>query len=287
MRTLRSSENSVSVKANAKINLYLDITGKREDGYHLLETVMHTVSLHDDIILTLCANPEIYISCTDSRVPCGRENIAFKAAEAFFSLTGIKNPGLRINIVKRIPSQAGLGGGSADGAAVICGLNELFGTQLPLSELMSAAASTGADVPFCILGGAAYCTGIGEIMTVLPKLKGYAVIAQGCSGISTPEAFAKIDGMGGIGLCGVYDFYDSKPELDTLGGFCRNIFEDLSSDKEILTLKRKMLENKALCACMSGSGSAVYGLFSDKTAAIHCAEAVSDGCSFAGVYELV
>lgn len=281
------SSVSVRVLAFAKINLYLDVVGRRNDGYHLLETVMHTVSLHDVVLLTLDESSDIRISCGESVLPCGRENTAYKAAEVFFAVSGLKNPGLQIDISKKIPMCAGLGGGSADGAAVICGLNELFGAGLPMGELFSAAVQVGADVPFCIQGGAAYCTGIGEIITPLPLLSGYVVIAKGRKGISTADAFKKIDGIGGIGLDGVYEFYDKKPSVSALGGFCRNIFDDVTELDEVKDIKRIMAEHGALCTCMTGSGSAVYGLFEGERQGQICTAALSDSCEFAGLYRFI
>ena len=181
--------NSLVLSAKAKINIYLDVTGKRADGYHLLETVMHTVSLCDTVTLTKTDRSGIEISCSEPLIPCNEKNIAYKCAAAFFEKTGISGGSVSIDIIKRIPSQAGMGGGSADGAAVLTGLDRLFETDLSENELVSIGAKIGADIPFCIKGGCGYCTGIGEIIEPLPAIRGCVLIGKGKAGISTWEIF--------------------------------------------------------------------------------------------------
>ena len=172
--------DSVTLNAYAKINLYLDITGRRTDGYHTIETVMHSISLCDTVEITKITG-ETEIICSDSSIPCDKSNIAYKCAAAFFEHTGISGSNVRISIIKRIPSQAGMGGGSADGAAVLKGLNKLYCTGLSLQELCDIGVKTGADIPFCIVGGCGYCTGIGEEISPLPLLSGTVLIGKGLS----------------------------------------------------------------------------------------------------------
>lgn len=260
--------DSLVLNAKAKINLYLDVTGKRADGYHLLETVMHTVSLCDTVTLTKTDRNGIEISCSDLLIPCNEKNIAYKCAAAFFDKTGISSGGVSIDIIKRIPSQAGMGGGSADGAAVLTGLDRLFETGLSESELISIGAKIGADIPFCIKGGCGYCTGIGEIIEPLPAICGYVLIGKGQAGISTAEAFGKIDSLGsGIGITGIKKIFGNVSSLTDIAPFCRNIFDDVTSLEEVTNIKRIMTENGAVCSAMTGSGSAVFGLYESENAA--------------------
>jgi len=260
--------DSLALNAKAKINLYLDVTGKRADGYHLLETVMHTVSLCDTVTLTKTGTGRIEISCSDPLIPCNEKNIAYKCAAAFFDKTGISGGGVSIDIIKRIPSQAGMGGGSADGAAVLTGLDRLFETGLSESELISIGARIGADIPFCIKGGCGYCTGIGEIIEPLPAICGCVLIGKGQAGISTAEAFGKIDSLGsGIGITGIKKIFGNVSLLTDIAPFCRNIFDDVTSLEEVTDIKRIMTENGAVCSAMTGSGSAVFGLYESENAA--------------------
>lgn len=260
--------DSLILNANAKINLYLDVTGKRADGYHLLETVMHTVSLCDRVTLTKTGKSGIEISCSNPFIPRDEKNIAYKCAKAFFEKTGIADRGVGIDIIKSIPSQAGMGGGSADGAAVLTGLNRLFSAGLSEGELISLGAAIGADIPFCIKGGCGYCTGIGEIIEPLPKISGTVLIGKGNTGISTPEAFGRIDSLGcRIGTEGIKDIFGNVRSLDDIAPYCRNIFDDVSDLDEVSKIKKIMTNNGAVCSLMTGSGSAVFGLYDTKDSA--------------------
>ncbi|MBP0959505.1 MAG: 4-(cytidine 5'-diphospho)-2-C-methyl-D-erythritol kinase, partial [Oscillospiraceae bacterium] len=156
--------DKISVKANAKINLGLDIVGIRDDGYHLLKTVMQSVSLYD--IIALEKANDISVICSDETLPCGEQNLAFKAAKLFFEETKIVG-GVKISIEKNIPSQAGLGGGSADAAGTIFALNKLYNADLSDEKLCEIGEKVGSDVPFCIVGGTKLCEGIGERLTSL------------------------------------------------------------------------------------------------------------------------
>ena len=279
--------DSLVLNAKAKINLYLDVTGKRADGYHLLETVMHTVSLCDTVTLTKTDRNGIEISCSDPLIPCNEKNIAYKCAAAFFDKTGISSGGVSIDIIKRIPSQAGLGGGSADGAAVLTGLDRLFETGLSEGELISIGARIGADIPFCIKGGCGYCTGIGEIIEPLPAICGYVLIGKGKAGISTAEAFGKIDSLGsGIGITGIKKIFGNVSSLTDIAPFCRNIFDDVTSLEEVTDIKRIMTENGAVCSAMTGSGSAVFGLFESENVAVKAQEVLKQKNYFTALCRL-
>lgn len=279
--------DSLVLNAKAKINLYLDVMGKRADGYHLLETVMHTVSLCDTVMLTKTDRNGIEISCSDPLIPCNEKNIAYKCAAAFFDKTGISSGGVSIDIIKRIPSQAGMGGGSADGAAVLTGLDRLFETGLSEGELISIGARIGADIPFCIKGGCGYCTGIGEIIEPLPAICGYVLIGKGQAGISTGEAFGKIDSLGsGIGIPGIKKIFGNVSSLTDIASYCRNIFDDVTSLEEVTDIKRIMTENGAVCSAMTGSGSAVFGLFESENVAAKAQEVLKQKNYFTALCRL-
>lgn len=258
--------DSVTLNAYAKINLYLDITGKRPDGYHTLETVMHTVSLCDIVKIEKTAG-ETEIICSEPSVPCDKSNIAYKCADAFFEHTGISGCGVRISIIKHIPSQAGMGGGSADGAAVLKGLNMLYGTGLSEKELCCIGVRIGADIPFCITGGCGYCTGIGDIITPIPVLSGTVLIGKGSMGISTRDAFAAVDSKK---LCppqlNVKEVFE-RADIAKISRCCYNAFEAATDLEEVSDIRDIMLKNGALCSCMTGSGSAVFGIYTDDRAA--------------------
>lgn len=152
----------MKLKAYAKINLTLDITGRREDGYHTLDTVMHSVSVWDEVEIKRINKPGIRLFCNREYLPVDTKNTAFRAAQYFFERCGITGQGLSIHIRKYIPSRAGMGGGSADAAAVLHGLNQMFRAGLPLEALVELGAKVGADVPFCVVGGACRCRALGN-----------------------------------------------------------------------------------------------------------------------------
>ena len=170
---------AVTRTAPAKINLGLDITGTRADGYHLLETVFQAVSIADTVTVALTESPEITLTCDVPAVPCSPKNIAWKAAQRYREAAGLQS-GVQIQILKRIPMEAGMGGGSTDGAAVLLALQELTGNALPQEKLLEIAVSLGADVPFFLYGGTAYGAGIGEKLEPLPLFStDCLVIAKG------------------------------------------------------------------------------------------------------------
>ncbi len=262
----------VTIKTNAKINLYLNVTGKRNDGYHLLESVMQSISLYDIVNIKKNETNAIRIICNQPNIPCDNSNIAYKAAEAFFRSTYINKIGVDISIKKNIPSQAGLGGGSADGAAVLAGLNLLCETHLNLNQLCTIGSKIGADVPFCLVGGTAHCTGIGDIIKPLNNLpECYIVIGKGDKGISTACAYKEIDSRNLMNKSGidVYNIFNNS-NLSESCSVCSNIFEEVAGINDVSTIKQIMTSYNALTAHMSGSGSAVYGIFTDKQLAEQC-----------------
>lgn len=262
---------SITVPAYAKINLTLDVTGKRQDGYHTLDSVMQSISLCDTVEISANSSGLITVDCTDKSVPCGEtaeKNIAYKAAEAFYSYAGISDIGIQIRIEKHIPSEAGLGGGSSDGAAVIVGMNKLYGTNLSENQLCEIGLKVGADVPFCIVGGTRLCRGIGEdISPAQPFEDCFIVIGKGSSGISTKKAYEKIDSLPPLERLnsGLYD--GSLSSLAKAGG---NIFEMVTDNSDVSEIKRINAECKAAYSAMSGSGSAVFGLYRERADAEKC-----------------
>ena len=264
----------IKVKGYAKINLTFDITGKRPDGYHEVKTVMQTVGLYDTV--TLCTNEsgEITVGCDHPEVPCDERNIAVKCAKSFFDKTGIQYHGLHIEIEKRIPTQAGLAGGSTDGAAVLKGLNELYGNPLRDEELLSLGAKTGADVPFCIMGGTALGVGTGTILTRLnPIPHTYFVLVKPPFGVSTKEAFEAVDNAAPREYYATDRMLECLDDVKLIGKNLRNDFEETLHNEPLLKLKSKLLEcDGALGAVMTGSGSTVYAVFDDKKKAKACKE---------------
>ena len=186
----------ITVTAPAKINLFLEVNGKRPDGYHEITTVMQSVSLADRLTLERTEGKGIQLSCTDPRLSCGKENLIVRAAEAFFTLTG-ERFGLRITLEKKIPMQAGMGGGSADAAATLLALASFSEKKPSDEELLSLAASLGADVPFCLTRGTRLCTGIGEKMIPVPSMPDCFLVAAIRAGdaVSTAEAYRRIDAL--------------------------------------------------------------------------------------------
>lgn len=264
----------ITIAAPAKINLFLEITGKRNDGYHLLSMVMQTVGLYDDVTVTLDPDgDEISVSCNQGAIPCDSSNTAYRAALAFFEAAGMEKQGVGIKIKKRIPFGAGMAGGSADAAAVLVALNELTGAGLSPEELAEAGESVGADVPFCVMGGTMNCSGIGTIMSPLPDMPDCRiVVVKPELAISTPEAYRKADEKG-------YDLLRRNDEI--VSGICNgsihsiaehlfNRFEDITGNEEIEHIKEKMMKYGALGAVMTGSGSAVFALFDDDKLADTC-----------------
>lgn len=264
-----------TVKANAKINLTLDITGKREDGYHFLRMVMQSVTLCDTLTLRT-EGKGIRLFCDRSEIPCNELNTVYKAASAFFAHTGI-NPNLTVHIDKAIPSQAGLGGGSADAAAVLLALNQIYGVGLPEQTLCEIGLKIGADVPFCVVGGTALAEGIGEKLTALPALPPCSiVICKPPVGVDTKRAYALADAASKKESGFSAAMLDAVRKGD-LGAVARNLgneFEQVMHLAEAAHIKNAMLRHGALGACMTGSGSAVFGIFEEDGKAVSCQSAL-------------
>jgi len=253
----------MKILSPAKINLFLHITGKRPDGYHDLVTIMCCVSLYDTIFLTTRVK-KTTVSCSNPEVPEDETNIAFKAADLFFNKLNSQE-GVKITIKKEIPVAAGLGGGSSNAAAVFLGLNRSYGYPFSLDDLMAMSISIGADIPFFLFGKPALAKGIGEKLEVLNGLSSYKVLLVFPGfGISTAEIYKKFD----FGLTKCKKKL-KQPLLKNykFDGSCHlcNDLETVVIPKypDILAVKEALLNHGALGALMSGSGSTVFGLFSD------------------------
>ena len=269
-----------TVLAPAKLNLFLDITGRRNDGYHIVNMVMQSVSLYDEVIVTINSDYDrVKIECTDESVPCDESNTAYKAAVKFFEHTNISPVGVSVKIKKRIPSQAGMAGGSTDAAAVLAALNEMLEADLSNKELADIAEEIGADVPFCIYGGTMTASGIGTILSPLPDMPDCTIVAvKPDVGISTKAAYQACDKAGYDnvkspdkvirGICG--------GDVSEIGEGMYNKFEEVSALPETDDIKSCMLRFGAEGSCMTGSGSVAFGIFSDSERAEDCIVALSE-----------
>lgn len=260
----------MTVLANAKLNLYLDIVGTRKDGYHLLETVMQSVTLSDIVDVDIADGDGIELSCDRADIPSDERNIAYKVARAYLDAAGIKAK-VRISITKRIPSGAGMGGGSADAAAVLAALDRRF-DALDREALFSVALSVGADVPFCLVGGTKLCKGIGEEISPAEPVKDCAfLVVMPDFTCPTGEAYRKYDSAPIAARNGFGGFAESLSD----GSFADkmyNAFEVLYADERIEDIKARLIEAGAMGAMLTGSGAAVFGVFSDETAAARAAK---------------
>ncbi|MCI1945281.1 4-(cytidine 5'-diphospho)-2-C-methyl-D-erythritol kinase [Clostridium luticellarii] len=261
------------VKAYAKINLSLDVIGKREDGYHLLRMIMQTIDLYD-VLRIYKAQNGIHVSCNKNYVPCDSRNLAYKAAELFINRYDIKN-GVNIRIVKNIPTSAGLAGGSADAAAVLKAMKYIYAPGIHDSELLELALKIGADVPYCIIGGTALCEGIGELVTPLAPFKDHILILVKPSfGVSTKEVYRSLD------IHKIIKHPDTKLLIDAvsrnrlalLSKNMKNVLENVTlKDHFILReIKEQLIDFGALGAMMSGSGPSIFAFFDDMLKAQNC-----------------
>lgn len=264
----------LTIKANAKINMFLDILGRFDSGYHSLFMVMQSVSLADTVTLEITDSGETEILCSDKSLPCDRSNLAHKAADAFFEAAEINNKGLRISIDKRIPFAAGLAGGSADAAAVINGLDRLLEARLPRERLLAAGLAVGSDVPFCMTGGTMLVQNIGDVLSPLPSPGSYyCVLIKPDYSVSTAEAYSAYDRARHIYHPDCVNMLRCAAGGDTEGLFrnAGNVFEQVVEVHERVEIKAIMRSHNALMCQMSGSGPCVFGLFEQKTDADACA----------------
>lgn len=252
---------NLSLRAYAKINLALAIQNKRSDGYHNLSTIMQTVSIYDWVRLQ--KSDKIICNTNVCDIPDGEKNIAFKAAKIFFEFTKI-DAGVNIFIDKKIPSGAGMGGGSSDAAAVFCGLNKLYCANIDDGTMIKLASKVGADVPFLIKGGTALAEGVGDVITTMnPIPKCSILIVKPTVSISTADAYGQYDSLFWKSENSV-NFLMHYIEKGDLDGLCFGLFNDFEKVIEISTIikvKEQIMNRGALTSCMTGSGSAVFGIY--------------------------
>lgn len=272
----------MKTQAWAKLNLTLDVLGRREDGYHDLCMVMQSITLHDTLILTPNEGQGLRVKTNLRFLPTGEKNLAAAAALRFWEALGREPEPLDIEIQKRIPVCAGMAGGSSDAAAVLRALNEQAGSPFSPTELAKVGEKVGSDVPYCVLGGTALAEGRGEILTPLPALPSCWVVA--CKPdfpISTPELFTRIDS------CKLRRRPDTAGMLEALkAGSLEevarrmyNVFEDVLPERyqtRVAEIKQVLIQKGALGANMSGTGPTAFGLFDSEEAAREAAEALKE-----------
>ncbi len=258
---------SMTVRTYPKINLALDVLGVREDGYHEVEMIMQTVSLFDEVTVTLTdAHDEIRLTSDKFYVPCDERNTAYKAAQFFFDAFPGKKSGVDIHIKKNLPVAAGIAGGSCNAAGVLKALNKLTETNAGKRKLMAIGEKIGADVPYCVLGGTVVARGIGcdlERISNLPRM--ILVLAKPNFSVSTPEVYREMDAME------ISEHPDTQgmieaiaaEDIPSIAAKLSNVMELVTAAKHpiINEIKETMKQNGALGAVMSGSGPTVFGIF--------------------------
>jgi 4-diphosphocytidyl-2-C-methyl-D-erythritol kinase len=264
-------------RAYAKLNLTLDVLKKTPDGYHDLRMVMQSVDFGDDVHIELTQDGSFSLHPGQSYLPSDDRNLAMRAAKLFLADTGL---GCRMKLVKRTPVCAGMGGGSSDAAAVLRALNKLTGAGKGVQELCRMAEQLGSDVPFCVQGGTALAEGRGEQLTPLPPLPDCAIlICKPSFSISTPELFGRIDARRSrlrpdtVGMRTAL----TAGDLAEAARRVYNVFEDVLDRRqsEIFTIKSQLISLGALGAAMTGTGSAVFGIFADQNTAAQAREYLS------------
>ena len=270
----------LELKALGKINLGLDVLGRRENGYHDVRMVMQTVYLYDRIIMKKSKTPGIRLETNLYYLPVNENNLAYQAAQMLMDEFHIEE-GVSIQLDKHIPVAAGMAGGSSNAAAVLFGMNRMFSLGLSQKELMERGVKLGADVPYCIMRGTVLAEGIGEILTPLsPMPKCYVLIAKPAISVSTKMVYEKLDSheiedhpdIDGI-LAGL-----KAGDLKKVAGRMGNVLERVTVDAYpvIDQIKKMMIKEGALNAMMSGSGPTVFGIFEEKATARKAADAIRD-----------
>ena len=266
--------------ACAKLNLALDILGKRPDGYHEMRLVMQSIDLADHVTVSTCPGKEIVVTTDLPYLPKGDGNIAAKAALWFFSSVGMEPEGLAIDIQKNVPVCAGMAGGSSDGAAVLRVLRRLYMPDMTEEQLEEIGALVGSDVPYCVRGGTVLAEGRGERLTDLPPLPPcWLVVCKPSCSVSTPELFAQVRlkklrcHPGTAGMMNAL----AREDLEGIARRLYNVFEDVLPRRyaEVFVIKNELLELGAMAASMTGSGPTVFGIFQDQETAAQAAGALS------------
>lgn len=280
----------VRLRARAKVNYALDVLGLRADGYHEVATIMQSISLADEVGLRRAAEGfGLSIEPEGTMIGPAEQNTVYLAWKLLRRLTGDELP-VEVTLRKRIPAGAGLGGGSADAAAVLVGLNEMFALGLTVDELCGVGVEVGADVPFCISGGTALGEGIGEILTPLPAPQAHRlVVAKPLRSADTGRIYRAYDAVGTESARSTWPVVSAlrSGRLSALAAAAGNDLAPVTKNfiPEVAELEKELLVSGALGASMSGSGTAVYGIFEDEEAAGIASGALKT--PFAGVYEPV
>ena len=278
----------ITETAPAKINLTLDVTEKRADGFHNIKSIMHSLSLCDLLTISAERSDETKVTLEiagNGSLPTDRNNLVVKAVYTYLDKIG-ESAKVEASLIKNIPAAAGLGGGSSDAAATLRAMNRIYEGRLSEDELLSLAALLGSDVPYCLVGGTALCEGRGEIMTKIPtSAKGIFVVAKGDDSVSTPKAYSELDRI-----------YSDFKEVNPVGGFKNekmlealsrgeisvsslyNIFEDaaIPTCPSVAKIKELMSVSGALGTLMSGSGPSVFGMFETKEKALNAEKKLRD-----------
>lgn len=262
--------------APGKLNLTLDVLGKRPDGYHELEMVMISVSLRDSLTLELGTGEPWSVCCDRPGIPAGPDNLCWKAAEAYFGAAGLDPDGLRIRVEKHVPAQAGMAGGSSDAAAVLRTLNRHYG-RFSDDALREIGLTVGSDVPYCLFGGVALARGRGERLTRLPDLPGELnfVLVKPELSISTPALFRELDAAGVTARPDTEAMVSAiaRKDRNAIGASLQNAFEPLVTAQYpvVEELRQVLLAHGAIGARLTGTGSVVFGLFCSKLRAFSAA----------------
>lgn len=284
-----TNPKTVTEKAYAKINLALDITGRLPNGYHTVRMIMETISIHDDLRISLSDTPGIRLSCemesetlAVAELSCGEDNLIVRSARRLLTAAAdrgvisaslVEQTGLDMHLTKRIPMAAGLAGGSTDAAAALRGINRLLDLRFSDDELCETGVKIGADVPYCIRGGSRLAEGIGEQLSVLPDIPdAHLLIAKPDIDVSTAYVYKRIDESTDIvhpdidGMIMAMDHDDISGIASRLG----NVLRDVTCEEHTIVpeLENTMKESGALGALMSGSGPTVYGIFDDEQACL-------------------
>ena len=266
--------DSIRLKSRAKINLGLDVLGKREDGYHEVRMVMQTIGIYDRLILTKIPEEEIRITSNLAFLPVNENNLIYKAIKLLkdeYHFPG----GVSVDLNKFIPVAAGMAGGSTDAASTMFGVNRLFGLNLSMGKMMELGVRLGADVPYCVMRGTALAEGIGEKLTrITPVPHMWILIAKPQINVSTRLVYEQLD-MGGIqkhpdidGIIRAIEAQDVVRIAQSMGNVLENVTVPLYPVIE--TIKQDMLSHGAINAMMSGSGPTVFGIFPDEQTTLAC-----------------
>lgn len=272
--------DKMELKALGKINLGLDVLGRRENGYHDVRMVMQTLYLYDQITIEKTEKPGIELSTNLFYLPVNENNLAYRAADLLMQEFGVEE-GVKITLEKHIPVAAGMAGGSSNAAAVLYGINRMFSLGLSQEELMERGVKLGADVPYCIMRGTVLAEGIGEILTPLPAMPRCTVlVAKPPISVSTKLVYEKLDAHeieNHPDIDGILEGLE-RQDLKKIASSMGNVLERVTVEEYpvIEEIKEMMKENGALNAMMSGSGPTVFGLYSDKRMAKEAAQKIKE-----------